>query len=278
MPKGSRGGQGGGTFSGPTQGQLERWGQKGEGDSEVAESENPFVRFRKYRKQFYALQSIEEVRAILDNNGVGMSNAFVNYVNKGEVGLEDAKQFIGGAMEVLSKFGGGDTFRGFNAARDSRAAAWYSPMSRTITMEPGIGRGYTGRVVGGGGKENAYTIGGHEAGHHISHMAAEGTGTQGKWKSRGWLSEYAVYTENVVNRAYERYKGSASSNGGKPATRKAVMSGISTYAVSKGKSGRYMYGETVSEAINDVWRNGLKATRFSKEIYQVLRRDMRGLK
>lgn len=51
---------------------------------------------------------------------------------------------------------------------------------------------------------------------------------------------------------------------------------ISEYAVSKNNEGRYQYGETIAEAVEDVYLNGYSAKAASRYIVDVLKSKLKG--
>lgn len=219
----------------------------------VEKSENPFKPFKTYQKEFYNTKNIDELQDVLDKNGVSINSNLYRDVKSGNLSLNEVKEFMKGALLVVSHQGDNATFRGFGSVNNSRAVAFYSPKNNSIhIVKSNFKKQYSS--IGNRKVQTNKSIGAHEAMHHTQFLLQR---------------QKINYSDKVVRDSLKKLKQIEPKNKTKSnrSYAKEKISKISSYAWKGGND------ETISEAMNDVITNGARATNLSKIIYKQIKKD-----
>lgn len=228
--------------------------------ADVQKSNNPFKQFKTYQREFDGVKTVEQLRTLLDKNGVSMNDNLYNAIKSGKINLNTAKEFMKGSLLVISHQGNGKDFTGFGSVKSAgNAVAFYSQENNSIHLVQSRMRSDFGGKIGGRKSQTARSVGAHEAMHHSQNLLEKKKFDYSNRVVRSALKDLKKIEpkkRGVSNSAYARQK----------------INGISSYAWRGGN------GETVSEAMNDVMRNGARATNLSKIIYKRVKNDIKKYK
>ena len=255
MPKGSRGGQGGGDHLGNERGGGGYSGSVGN----FPDKKNPFQPFKTYQKEFAAANDLPTLKKVLEDNGVVMSDKLEKYIAKGKYPLADAKNFIKGTLLTMSHFGDGDKFVGFGGFNSSRSStvAQYSAPAVVGSQAHGNISVNIGHPASRG--KGIYGTGAHEAHHQVQALMGDRKGMS-----------MGAYSESVVKSVYGKWA-SNKANKSSGNIKTDVAKHISDYGTTNNN-------EALSESMKNVINRGHKASTLSKDIYKYVRDEARKYK
>lgn len=227
---------------------------------DVKKSNNPFRAFKTYQNEFNKVKTVDALRKLLDQNGVSINENLYKALKSGKIDFDTAKEFMKGSLLVVSHQGNGKDFTGFGSVKSAgNAVAFYSQENGSIHIVQNRMRPDFGSKIGGRKSQTARSVGAHEAMHHSQNLLER--------KKLDYSNRIVRSALRDLKRIEPKQRGVSNS-----AYARSKISGISSYAWRGGN------GETVSEAMNDVMRNGARATNLSKIIYKRVKNDIKKYK